>query len=135
MSNAPVFHCTFENCSKVFYKKWNYNLHIKMHLKIKQFKCGHCDKSFTQKCNYNKHLRTHMVPTLKDRKTFQCHICFKKYTQSYNLRVSLPSISLPTILYEELWSYESLQLSQTAFICVITRLRSQQLIENRSNIF
>lgn len=91
-----IFHCTYGNCAKVFYKKWNYNLHMKMHLKIKQFECKHCGKSFTQKCNYNKHLRTHVMPTLRDRKTFQCHICLKKYTQAYNLRVSTNSFIFTT---------------------------------------
>ncbi|CAI2380847.1 unnamed protein product [Moneuplotes crassus] len=54
-----VFMCSFGNCRKVFYKKWNFSLHMKMHYKIKQFKCQACGKEFTQKCNYNKHMKTH----------------------------------------------------------------------------
>ncbi|CAI2387315.1 unnamed protein product [Moneuplotes crassus] len=57
-----VFMCSFGNCRKVFYKKWNFSLHMKMHYKIKQFKCQACGKEFTQKCNYNKHMKTHSRP-------------------------------------------------------------------------
>lgn len=37
---TKTYTCTFGNCGKVFYKKWNFSLHMKMHLKIKQFKCS-----------------------------------------------------------------------------------------------
>ncbi|CAI2387056.1 unnamed protein product [Moneuplotes crassus] len=54
-----IFMCSFGSCRKIFYKKWNFSLHMKMHYKIKQFKCQICSKEFTQKCNYNKHMKTH----------------------------------------------------------------------------
>jgi hypothetical protein len=90
---VKTFKWAVQECSKIFYKKWNYSLHMKMHLGIKQFRCQICSKCFTQKCNYNKHLKTHRVPNLRDRKIYECHICLKKYTQAYNLRVSLTQIS------------------------------------------
>ncbi|CAI2386970.1 unnamed protein product [Moneuplotes crassus] len=58
-SADKVFMCSYGSCRKVFYKKWNFSLHMKMHYNIRQFKCQECGKEFTQKCNYNKHLKIH----------------------------------------------------------------------------
>mmetsp|Transcript_9461 Transcript_9461/g.8330 ORF Transcript_9461/g.8330 Transcript_9461/m.8330 type:complete len:125 (+) Transcript_9461:154-528(+) len=68
---SKIYECSFESCPKVFYKRWNYSLHMKMHLNIRQFKCEYCSKAFTQKCNYNKHIKTHTIPNSEDRKNFK----------------------------------------------------------------
>mmetsp|Transcript_12764 Transcript_12764/g.11319 ORF Transcript_12764/g.11319 Transcript_12764/m.11319 type:complete len:161 (+) Transcript_12764:144-626(+) len=85
-SESIIFKCTFKDCTKIFHKRWNHSLHMKMHLNIRQFECQFCSKKFIQKCNYNKHMKTHTIPNLEDRRIFKCNMCTKKYTQAYNLR-------------------------------------------------
>ena len=95
----PNYRCTHEGWNKMFYKKWNLSLHMKIHLDTKPFQCQYCSKKFVQKCNYTKHMRTHLVPILKERKIFKCSFCAKKYTQKYNLKVRVIIRFVSSLIY------------------------------------
>ena len=79
--------CTFENCGKVFEKKWNFKDHIRMHNGETPYSCNECGKSFTQRGNLVKHERQHRFKSLKSRKIHQCKVCSKAFTEKYNLKV------------------------------------------------
>eukprot|EP00467_Chlorarachnion_reptans_P025537 CAMPEP_0114488990 /NCGR_PEP_ID=MMETSP0109-20121206/1637_1 /TAXON_ID=29199 /ORGANISM="Chlorarachnion reptans, Strain CCCM449" /LENGTH=527 /DNA_ID=CAMNT_0001665445 /DNA_START=138 /DNA_END=1721 /DNA_ORIENTATION=+ len=46
---------TCEYCAKVFYKKGNYQVHLRTHTKEKPFSCIDCGREFTQKSNMKRH--------------------------------------------------------------------------------
>lgn len=128
---VKIFKWAVDECDKIFYKKWNYSLHMKMHLGIKQFRCQICSKCFTQKCNYNKHLKTHRVPNLRDRKIYECNICLKKYTQAYNLRVSLHQNLIAIYNYTRVLCF-LLLIQLINFMCThaIMQFSKQYLLRN-----
>lgn len=83
-----AFIWSFGDCRKIFYKKWNFSLHMKMHLNIKQFKCQLCGKEFTQKSNYNKHQKTHWNLYKNGNRKYGCEICLKRFSSHKKLWVS-----------------------------------------------
>ena len=88
--------CLYENCGKMFEKKWNFKDHIRMHNGETPYQCKECNKSFTQKGNLVKHQRQHRYKSLKARKVHKCSFCKKSFTEKYNLKVRLlPPIPRP----------------------------------------
>ena len=46
-------------CGKLFPKKYNYDIHMKRHLKIKDLNCNYCEKRYYDKSNLLQHTRSH----------------------------------------------------------------------------
>ena len=47
-------------CGKGFDKKWNFEIHSRVHTGVKPFKCSICDKAFTQKGSAKVHMLVHL---------------------------------------------------------------------------
>lgn len=61
-------------CKKIFYKKHNYDGHLRTHLGLKQFKCEHCDKEFCKWRSYIQHKKEKHTPGGKAEKKFICDV-------------------------------------------------------------
>lgn len=52
-----IYVCTYPDCKREFYKKWNCTEHYKTHTKEKPFECFVCGMYFAQKGSLFKHIK------------------------------------------------------------------------------
>jgi hypothetical protein len=75
--DKPQFICSFQGCTKFFYRKDKFDIHEKMHRNQRDHLCHFCDSSFVSAV----HLRRHIALTHEDHKlncTIRgCHRTFK----------------------------------------------------------
>jgi KRAB domain-containing zinc finger protein len=71
---------TCEECGKIFARKNDLKIHLRIHSGVKPYQCADCDKAF--RC-YN-HLKQHKV-THTGEKPYECKYCFKRFSQLANV--------------------------------------------------
>ncbi|CAH0559230.1 unnamed protein product [Brassicogethes aeneus] len=67
-------------CGKLFYRKQNFQLHMKRHLGLKPFKCELCNKSFVTKQKHDEHKNTHTGDA-----PIKCSLCNETFRRHSNL--------------------------------------------------
>ncbi|XP_019865226.2 uncharacterized protein LOC109594448 isoform X2 [Aethina tumida] len=67
-------------CGKLFYRRQNFQLHIKRHLGLKPYKCELCEKCFITKQKYNEHKNTHTGDA-----PIKCTLCNDTFRRHSNL--------------------------------------------------
>ncbi|XP_030066607.1 zinc finger protein 501 [Microcaecilia unicolor] len=73
-----LYKCT--ECEKCFPKKYDLNLHWRIHTGMKSYNCNQCDKSFNKKSDLLYHLKAHVKG-----KPYRCAECWKTFSQNSDL--------------------------------------------------
>ncbi|CAG0885422.1 unnamed protein product [Cyprideis torosa] len=68
-------------CGYMCYYLSKYNLHMKVHDGLKEFKCSICSKEFRQRYRLNQHIRI----VHQGEKPFRCSVCDEAFTKLYHL--------------------------------------------------
>merc|ERR1711990_174019 len=69
--------CTWENCTKAFYRADELKRHTRVHTKEKPFPCPHCDRHFARSDHVRTHVRIHT-----GEKPYKCKYCPKSFARS-----------------------------------------------------
>ena len=75
------YHCTSDNCDKIFTKKKVLVMHFKEFHQSASYSCSICDRKFKDRCNYKRHVMLH-----RERPAVQCKDCAKFFTNNGNLK-------------------------------------------------
>ena len=75
------YHCTSDNCDKIFTKKKVLVMHFKEFHQSASYSCSICDRKFKDRCNYKRHVMLH-----RERPAIQCKDCGKFFTNNGNLK-------------------------------------------------
>jgi uncharacterized Zn-finger protein len=75
------YQCSVKSCSKSFYLKTHFTIHMKIHANIKDYRCSHCGKDFVRKESLQVHLKTHL-----NIRSYMCKFCSKSYSAHTDLK-------------------------------------------------
>ncbi|XP_058460154.1 zinc finger protein 570-like [Malaya genurostris] len=77
----PLMECMY--CKNVYRGRNTLKKHLRIHLKIKDYRCTHCPRTFTDRSSLRIHQGRHLG------KTFECSYCSKTYFSQNELRQHL----------------------------------------------
>lgn len=82
------------HCTKSFTRKFDLQLHLRIHSGFKPHICKLCEKKFTQKHTLLRHINSVHVNNTEEKYNVQCYICDRKFVRKDNLEAHMLNVHI-----------------------------------------